>query len=313
MRILNISAYKFVTLDDVEALRDRLQARARDLGLKGTILLAPEGINVFIAGLEVQVERFLSELLDDARFAGLPMKRSWSDEQPFNRMLVKAKREIITLRRPDVDPSRTPAPRLAPEELKRWLDEGREVLLLDTRNHFEVALGTFDSAAELQLKSFTDLPDAARGIDPRWKTLPVVTFCTGGIRCEKAAPLLMQEGFSDVHQLDGGILNYFERCGGAHFSGECFVFDKRVALGPDLQPTGTLQCYACQSVLSPEDQARPEYRFGHSCHHCVDGDFARHRNQGDATAVGGGGIDSVPGDGRRADANPAPDGRRRAS
>ena len=273
MRILNVSAYKFVSLNDVEELRSRLRARARDLGLKGTILLAPEGINLFIAGLQVQVERFLARLAEDSRFAGLETKSSWSEEQPFNRMLVKAKREIITLRRPDVDPSRTPAPRIAPQELKRWLDEGREVLLLDTRNGFEVSLGTFDGAAELALKSFSELPEAAKSIDPRWKDRPVVTFCTGGIRCEKAAPLLLKEGFREVYQLDGGILKYFEACGGAHYHGECFVFDKRVALGPDLEPTGTAQCYVCQSVLTPEEQSRPEYVFEKSCHHC-------HKNSG---------------------------------
>jgi len=269
MRILNVSAYKFVSLDDIDDLRGRLRARARDLGLKGTILLAPEGINLFIAGLQPQVERFLARLAEDPRFAGLEAKLSWSEEQPFNRMLVKAKREIITLRRPDADPSRMPAPRIAPRELKQWLDEGREVLLLDTRNGFEVSLGSFDGAAELHLKSFSELPKAAEAIDPRWKDLPVVTFCTGGIRCEKAAPLLMLEGFREVYQLDGGILKYFEDCGGAHYHGECFVFDKRVALGPDLQPTGTAQCYACQSILTPDDQLRPEYVFGQSCHHCV--------------------------------------------
>ena len=269
MPILNVSAYKFVSMDDVEALRDRLRARTRDLRLKGTILLAPEGINLFIAGEQAQVERFLALLAEEARFAGLETKLSWSEEQPFNRMLVKTKREIITLRRPDVDPSRTPAPRIAPLELKRWLDQGRQVLLLDTRNAFEVALGTFNGAAGLGLKSFSELPAAAQAIDPRWKDLPVVTFCTGGIRCEKAAPLLVKEGFREVYQLEGGILKYFEQCGGAHFHGECFIFDKRVALGPDLQPTGTAQCYACQSVLTLEDQRRPEYVFGKSCHHCA--------------------------------------------
>jgi UPF0176 protein len=269
MRILNVSAYKFVSLDDIEELRGRLRSRARDLGLKGTILLAPEGINLFIAGLQTQVERFLEQLAEDDRFIGLETKLSWSEEQPFNRMLVKAKREIITMRRPDVDPSRAPAPRIAPRELKQWLDEGREVLLLDTRNGFEVALGTFDGAANLHLKSFSELPAASAGIDPRWKERPVVTFCTGGIRCEKAAPLLVKDGFREVYQLDGGILKYFEECGGAHYTGECFVFDKRVALGPDLKPTGTAQCYACQSVLTPEDQLRPEYAFGRSCHHCA--------------------------------------------
>ena len=195
-------------------------------------------------------------------------KLSWSEDQPFNRMLVKAKREIITMRRPDVDPARAPAPRLAPETLKQWLDEGREVLLLDTRNQFEVALGTFRNAIDLKLASFSDLPQAAAAIDERWKTRPVVTFCTGGIRCEKAAPLLVKEGYGEVYQLDGGILKYFEHCGGAHYQGECFVFDKRVALGPDLEPTGTAQCYACQAVLSLAEQASPDYAYGLHCPHC---------------------------------------------
>jgi UPF0176 protein len=288
MRVLNASAYKFVYLDDIEDLRRRLRARARDLGLKGTILIAPEGINLFIAAQQQQVERFLARLMEDARFAGLDSKLSWSQQQPFNRMLVKAKREIITLRRPDVDPSRTPAPRLAPRELRRWLDEGREVLLLDTRNGFEVALGSFAGAADLRLKSFSELPGAVQAIDPRWKERPVVTFCTGGIRCEKAAPLLMQEGFRAVYQLDGGILKYFEECGGAHFQGECFVFDKRVALGPDLQPTGTAQCYVCQAILSPQDQERPEYLSGRSCHQCCGGQ-ARGAGRAHAGATGAAG------------------------
>jgi len=268
MAILNVSAYRFVSIDDVDTLRPRLKKRAVDMGLKGTILLAPEGINLFIAGEAAKVERFLERLMADARFAGLETKRSWSEEQPFNRMLVKAKREIITLRRPDVDPSRSPAPRIAPETLRQWLDEGREVLLLDTRNRFEVELGTFVGAADLKLKSFSDMSAALPAIDTGWKDKPVVTFCTGGIRCEKAAPLLMKEGYSEVYQLDGGILKYFEHCGGAHYRGECFVFDKRVALGPDLQPTGTAQCYACQAVLTPEQQTSPDYQYGLHCPHC---------------------------------------------
>ena len=268
MAILNVSAYQFVSIDDIDTLRPQLRERAVALALKGTILLAPEGINLFVAGEEREVRQFLASLTEDPRFAGLESKLSWSDEQPFNRMLVKAKREIITLRRPDVDPSRTPAPRITPQTLKQWLDEGREVLLLDTRNQFEVALGSFDGATGLGLKSFSDLPAATAAIDPQWKARPVVTFCTSGIRCEKAAPLLQKEGFGEVYQLDGGILKYFEQCGGAHFHGECFVFDKRVALGPDLQPTGTAQCYACQAVLTLEDQASPDYQCEICCPYC---------------------------------------------
>ncbi len=268
MPVLNVSAYKFVSISDIDTLRQQLRERANSLALKGTILLAPEGINFFIAGPEDPVRQFLARLTEDPRFAGLESKLSWSDEQPFNRMLVKEKREIITMRRPDVDPSQTPAPRIAPETLKQWLDEGREVLLLDTRNGFEVSLGSFDGAIGLDIKSFSDFPAATAHIDSQWRDRPVVTFCTGGIRCEKAAPLMIKEGFHEVYQLDGGILKYFEQCGGAHFHGECFVFDKRVALGPDLQPTGTGQCYACQAVLTPEEQTSSDYAYGVCCPYC---------------------------------------------
>ena len=270
MSVLNLSSYRFVSIHDAQSLRAALKRRADELGLKGTILLAPEGINLFIAGTEQSVKNFVATLAEDRRFEGMDCKYSWSDEQPFNRMLVKLKREIITMRRPDIDPSRQAAPRLTPTELRQWLDEGREVLLVDTRNQFEVDLGTFEGAVELGLHSFSEMPAAMGAIDPKWKSRPVVTFCTGGIRCEKAAPLMASEGFQQVYQLDGGILRYFEDCGGAHYHGECFVFDKRVAVGPDLRPTGTAQCYACQSILSAQDQASPDYVFGQSCPHCKD-------------------------------------------
>jgi UPF0176 protein len=283
MAILNVSAYRFVRIDDIALRRPRLKQRAVDMGLKGTILLAPEGINLFLAGAEASLREFLAWLEQDEGFAGIECKFSWSDEQPFNRMLVKEKREIITMRRPDVVPSETPAPRLSPEELKRWLDEGREVLLLDTRNQFEVELGTFRGAADLHITSFSQFPEATEALLEQWQDKPIVSFCTGGIRCEKAAPLMLKQGFRQVWQLDGGILKYFERCGGAHYEGECFVFDKRVALGPDLEPTGTAQCYACQAVLSPEEQASADYVFGKHCPHCVNG--IRNRGQREPMAA----------------------------
>ena len=269
-RFLNVSAYRFVTIEDTAALRPVLKERADRLNLRGTILLAPEGINLFIAGAQADVRSFLDALMADARFTGLKTKLSWSEDQPFNRMLVKLKREIITMHRPDVDPSQTPAPRVSAKQLKQWLDEGREVLLVDTRNDFEVGLGTFTGARNLHISSFSAFPDAVdKDIEPEWRERPVVTFCTGGIRCEKAAPAMMKAGFREVYQLDGGILKYFEECGGAHYEGECFVFDKRVALNPDLEPSGTAQCFACQSVLSLADQASKDYIHGEQCPHCV--------------------------------------------
>lgn len=269
MSILNVAAYKFVDLDDLPALRTQLREAAAAQALKGTILLAPEGINLFLAGVPEKLEAFLAQLLADPCFAGMPVKRSYSAEQPFNRMLVKIKREIITMRRPEIRPAQQPAPRIAPRELKRWLDEGREVVLLDTRNAFEVAVGTFEGAQELGLRSFSQFPAEVEKRLEDWRDKPVVTFCTGGIRCEKAAPLMQRLGFREVYQLDGGILQYFEDCGGAHWRGECFVFDKRVALDPQLRETATTQCYACQAVLTPEDQQSPDYVVGVSCPKCA--------------------------------------------
>jgi UPF0176 protein len=238
MDILNIAAYRFVALDRLPELRLEMQARCNALNLKGTVLLAAEGINLFLAGAAEDVETYLSGLRSDVRFAAMEVKRSWSAGQPFQRLLVKIKREIVTMRRPEIDPARAPAPRLAPQELKRWLDQGRDLVLVDTRNQFEVDMGTFDHALSLGLKSFSDFPRATPALRERVRGRPVVTFCTGGIRCEKAAPWLISQGFRDVYQLDGGILNYFEQCGSAHFRGACFVFDERVALDTGLRPAG---------------------------------------------------------------------------
>ena len=236
MNILNIAAYRFVALEHLPQLRDEMQTRCKSLRLKGTVLIAEEGINLFLAGAASGVEAYLAALRADSRFAAIEAKRSWSAEQPFKRLLVKIKREIVTMRRPEFDRARTPAPRLAAQELKRWLDEGRDLVLLDTRNQFEVDMGTFENTLSLQLKSFADFPDATPALAERVRDRTIVTFCTGGIRCEKAAPWLISRGFRDVYQLDGGILNYFEQCGSAHFRGDCFVFDARVALDACLRP-----------------------------------------------------------------------------
>jgi predicted sulfurtransferase len=237
MDMLNIAAYRFVTLEHLPRLRSALRARCEELALKGTVLLAGEGINLFLAGAAAEVEAFVESLRADTRFASIDIKRSWSAAQPFKRLLVKIKREIVSMHRPEINPCETTAPRLAPRELKRWLDEGRAVVLLDTRNQFEVGLGSFENTLSLGLKSFSDFPLATPALPEGLKDVPIVTFCTGGIRCEKAAPWLISQGFREVYQLDGGILNYFEQCGAAHFRGECFVFDQRVALDAGLRQT----------------------------------------------------------------------------
>lgn len=236
MQFINLAGYKFVKLDGLPELRASVRQRCQDLGLKGSILVSPEGINAFIVGTEQEIGTFKAWLRTDARFAGLRFKESRSAGQPFKRMLVKIKPEIITLRVPGLDPATNPAPALAPAELKRWLDEGRHVVLLDTRNAFEVEAGTFRNALHLDLKAFGQFPQAADGLDPSLKDKTIVTFCTGGIRCEKAAPVLIGKGFRDVYQLQGGILQYFEDCGATHFDGRCFVFDERNTLDGELRP-----------------------------------------------------------------------------
>ena len=238
--VLNISAYLFTPITDREQLRPTLRARAEAAGLKGTILLAEEGINLFIAGETDAVRGFVDQLRADPRFAALTTKESWSASQPFRKMLVKLKREIIRMDHPTIRPLEQRAPAVAPRTLRRWLDqghddEGREVVMLDTRNAFEVDYGTFDGALDWRIERFTQFPEAASTHREALDGKTVVSFCTGGIRCEKAAIYLREEGI-DALQLEGGILGYFEQVGHEHYDGECFVFDEREALAPDLTP-----------------------------------------------------------------------------
>ena len=237
---LNVSCYKFVPLPDAAALRDALHARAVAAQLKGTILLAEEGINFFLAGTAAAVRGFVDALRTDPRFADLDPKESWSPAVPFRKMLVKVKREIIRMDHPAIRPATGRAPAVAPATLHRWLgqghdDAGRPVVLLDTRNAFEVDHGTFDHAIDWRIGKFTDFPPALRAHKAELAGKTVVSFCTGGIRCEKAAILMHEEGVDNVYQLEGGILKYFELTDGAHYHGGCFVFDERAVLAADLR------------------------------------------------------------------------------
>ncbi|RZL89952.1 MAG: sulfurtransferase [Variovorax sp.] len=251
--ILNIAAYKFVAINDGEALRDALRVQTHALGLKGTILLAPEGINMFLAGELGHVRSFLAGLRGDPRFADLEAKESWSQAQPFRRMLVKLKREIIRMDHPAIQPAAGRAPGVDASTLKRWLDQGHDdagkpIALLDTRNAFEVDHGSFDGAIDWRIGKFNDFPKALKKHRDDLAGKTVVSFCTGGIRCEKAAILMREEGVADVLQLEGGILKYFEQVGGAHYHGECFVFDGRETLAPDLSARSS-----GASARAPED------------------------------------------------------------
>jgi UPF0176 protein len=266
--VINLSAYKFVPLDNLPALRERLRALAQAGGLRGTILLSPEGINLFVAGTRTATDALLAEIRGVPGLGDLAPKESESAEPPFNRMLVKIKKEIIAFGIPGIDPARQPAAKLSARTLKQWLDEGRRVTLLDTRNDYEIRLGTFRGAVRAGIENFRDFPAAVAQLPPALKEQTIVMFCTGGIRCEKAGPFMEQAGFKNVHQLDGGILKYFEECGGAHYEGECFVFDRRVGVDPALRETDSVMCFNCQEPLTAAEQGDPRYVAGVSCPRC---------------------------------------------
>ena len=237
--VLNISAYKFINLADPPTLRETLHSQAQALALKGTVLLAEEGINLFLAGDAQAVRQFVLQLQADTRFADVKPKESWSATQPFKKLLVKVKREIIRMNHPAIQPAQGRAPAVSAATVRRWLeagqdDHGRPVVTLDTRNAFEVDEGTFAGSMDWRIGKFSDFPDAFRAHKTALQDKTVISFCTGGIRCEKAAILMREEGLEHVYQLDGGILKYFEETDGKHYQGSCFVFDERRAVGPDL-------------------------------------------------------------------------------
>ncbi len=266
--VTNIAAYRFARMEDLKSLRERLLAFCKERALKGTILLAPEGINLFIAGGVKGVAELVAELRKLPGLEDLAPKYSESAEQPFSRMLVRLKKEIIAFGVEGIDPAAYTSPRLEARQLKQWLDEGKPVILYDTRNDYEVKLGTFRGAIPAGIDHFRHFPEAVAKLPEEMKNAPVVTFCTGGIRCEKAAPFMERAGFREVYQLEGGILKYFEEVGSDHYEGECFVFDHRVGVDPALRETGSAVCFACQAPLTAEEQEDPRYVVNVSCPHC---------------------------------------------
>ncbi|MGQ7842940.1 oxygen-dependent tRNA uridine(34) hydroxylase TrhO [Granulosicoccus sp. 3-233] len=254
---INLSGYRFIQLDYLPVLQADLHQALAETGVLGTILLADEGINVALAGTRPECDAARAVLDADERFRDLWLKESTSELRPFSKLKVRIRHEIIAfdgaeartrqLQRPE-------APALPPETVAQWLDEERDFTLLDTRNVYEVESGTFEQAEHLDIAHFRDYQRAVTqaledgSLDP---SKPIVTFCTGGIRCEKAAPWMIEQGFSEVYQIEGGILNYFERTGGKHWNGDCFVFDDRVEVDRQLQPTGATWCTSCQLTIQP--------------------------------------------------------------
>jgi UPF0176 protein len=275
--IVNIAAYKFFRWDRLEPRRDQLKSLCKQLDLRGTIMISGEGINLFLAGPRASIDRFLIYLRAIPEVGDLPVKESVTDYQPFNRMLVKLKREIIPVGIEGVEPVETASPKISPEKLRQWLDEKRPLTMLDTRNDYEVELGTFEHAIDLNLKTFREFPKAAAALPDEVKQNPVVMFCTGGIRCEKIGPYMHGLGFKEVYQLDGGILKYFEQCQQEHYQGDCFVFDQRVAVDPGLNESDNSECFACKHVLSQDDMQSAKYVPSESCPYCYKPPEERHR------------------------------------
>jgi predicted sulfurtransferase len=267
---MNIAGYRFVDLDDRDELQAMLRSLCHDLGLKGTVLLAPEGINFFIAGTPTSIEQFTQALEKDGRFVDIPLKVSYTEYQPFNRMNVRKKNEIISVGLDHIRPADFTGEELEPQAFKAMLDAGEPVHVLDTRNDYELRIGTFENAIDLDIRTFRAFPEAIQRLPESMKDEPVVMFCTGGIRCEKASAIMMEAGFTNVKQLKGGVLGYFEQVGGDHWNGDCFVFDQRVAVNPSLNETEVVVCFACREPLSREEQTSPDYVIGVSCSYCID-------------------------------------------
>lgn len=272
-RYLTAALYKFVDLPDHDALREPLQACCEVHAVKGTLLLAREGINGTIAGPEAGVHAVLAHLRADPRLASLQHKEAWADKPPFSRMKVRLKKEIVTLRVPGLDPNKTVGQYVKPQDWNALLADP-DVLVIDTRNDYEVAIGTFKGAVNPDIKTFTQLPawlDAQPALQGAKKP-KVAMFCTGGIRCEKSTALMKMRGFDEVYHLEGGILKYLEEVPPEQstWEGECFVFDERVSVGHGLQPGPHELCRSCRWPLSAADKASPHYVRGVSCAHCHD-------------------------------------------
>ncbi len=243
-----LTFYKFLQIDSIDTMREALRVPLVALSAKGTILVASEGVNGSVSIRSQDASTCKQHL--EAHLGELVYKENPCESHPFRRLLLRKKKEIITFKQDGVNPVGKPAPYLSPKELKEWYDNGKEMILLDTRNTFEVKFGTFKNAVHYDIHNFTEFVDMADALPEEMKDKTVVTFCTGGIRCEKAAPYMQNLGFKDVYQLDGGILNYFKEVGGEYYDGECFVFDHRCAVDENLHETNTSYCVACQKPLN---------------------------------------------------------------
>ena len=267
--VVNIAGYKFEPLENPVDLVRMYQQKCDELKLKGTMLISKNGINFSLAGTQQATDTIIAFLEEDNRFINIPLKVTYSETQPFRRMKVRLKKEIISLGRKDINPRELTGERISPQDLKNLLDNKEEVLVLDTRNEYETRVGKFENAIDLNLDTFRDFPKAIESLPEEYKDKQIVMYCTGGIRCEKASAVMLKAGFADVKQLEGGVLDYFKETGGAYWEGDCFVFDERVALDTELNETDYIYCYICREPLSAEEKASPDFKINEYCPYCV--------------------------------------------
>ena len=267
--------YRFSAMADLPALRQELLELAAAAAVRGTILLAEEGVNGTISGPEASVQQVLARLRRCPGLAPLEAKLSWAPQQAFHRLKVRLKREIVTMGCPTVKPAEQVGAYVPPQQWDALIRDP-DTLVTDTRNRYEVAIGSFEGAIDPGTDSFREFPDwverELRPLVAERQPRAIAMFCTGGIRCEKSTAYLLQQGFENVHHLQGGILRYLEEIPEpqSRWRGECFVFDQRVSVNHQLEPGSYSLCHACGLPLSPADRQHPAYRQGVSCLHCID-------------------------------------------
>ncbi|MDA9179023.1 rhodanese-like domain-containing protein [Acidimicrobiia bacterium] len=275
MKIANITGYKFLPIKNELVLQETILQRSTNLNLKGTVLISRKGINFSVSGNKNNIDKFLLFIRSDSRFADVDVKITYNEYQPFRKMLVRIKKEIISMGIEEIDPFQFTGQKISPKELNKKLNNNEDIVLLDTRNEYEVRLGTFKNAIDLNLDSFRDFPKEIEKLRKKLNGKEVVMFCTGGIRCEKASALMLKNGFENIQQIDGGVINYFKETGGRHWNGDCFVFDDRVALDKDLLETDYVLCFRCREPLNKEEIGSEKYKIDEYCPYCFHDVFAK--------------------------------------
>ena len=271
--ILVAALYKFVEIDDLLSLQNNLYKICEENNIMGTILIADEGINGTISGKHNEIKETISSLTNDNRFSNIEIKYSSTDKQPFHRMKVRLKKEIVTIGLPEINPNKKVGTYVRPEDWNELISDPN-VIVIDTRNKYETKIGSFQNALDPETSSFREFPDWVKKFKNSEDNTnkKIAMFCTGGIRCEKASSLMKEEGFEDVYHLQGGILKYLETVDKENslWNGECFVFDQRVCLTDELEVGSYKMCFACRMPITEEEMQNEKYIEGISCIYCYD-------------------------------------------